>query len=225
MRTLQLALNHGLDSQRIVLSGHPIRQEFYQRPGNIKQHRARLGLDPERFTVLFGASGNGSERMYEIITRLCKKSPQPLQALMITGKNVQLKKRLEGLNFPEQVKPKIYGQISDAQALADLFHACHLVVAKAGPNAVLEAVASGKPFIATHFIKGQETGNKNFIIATGIGFYEPKPKRVANLIRKLTEETAILDLMSKNIEREKSRHENAVRIIAEHMVDHLNAVD
>ncbi len=225
VRTLQLALKHDLDLRRIVFSGHPIRQEFYKRPADIKQHRANLGLDPDRFTVLFGASGNGSERIAEIIIHLCEQSSQPLQTLMITGKNVQLKKRLEQLNFPDQIRPKIFGHISEAQALADLFHACHLVVAKAGPNAVMEAVAAGKPFIATHFIKGQETGNKNHIIATGIGFYEPKPKRVANLIFKLAQEPAILDLMQANIELEKSKHQQSARIIAEHIVDRLNTVD
>ena len=218
IRTFQLALRHGLDSRRIVLSGHPIREEFYRQPRSLAEHRAGLALDPDRFTILFGASGNGSERIYEIISRLCKKSRHSIQALMVTGKNTQLRERLERVNFPDNIDARIFGYIDDAQLLADLFHASQLIVAKAGPNAVLEAVAAGKPFIATHFIKGQETGNKNYIISTGIGFYEPKPKRVERLIRNIGNDPAILELMRTRIDREKAKHQHASAIIAEHVI-------
>jgi UDP-N-acetylglucosamine:LPS N-acetylglucosamine transferase len=221
IRTLQLALRHGLNPARIVLSGHPIRAEFYRRPADKNQLRAALGLNPQQFTLLFGASGDGSDRTFEVISRLCKKLSDPLQTLIVTGRNKTLKKRLEQLSFPPNIRAKIFGFVSDPQTLAAMFHASDLVAAKAGPNAVLEAVASGTPFLATHFIKGQESGNKNHIISTGIGFFETKPKRIAALIENAVQTTSILEPMQTRIEFERVKHQYARTNIAHEIVQHI----
>jgi UDP-N-acetylglucosamine:LPS N-acetylglucosamine transferase len=145
----------------------------------------------------------------------------PFQAIVVTGRNSHLKKRLEQMDFPDIVRVRVYGYISDAQELANLFHAADLVAAKAGPNALFEAVAAGKPFLATHYIKGQESGNRNYLISTGVGMYESKPKRIVGLIRRIIEEPAILGPIRTNIELERTRHTDARRVIAEHVVEHM----
>ncbi|MCG3208685.1 MAG: Processive diacylglycerol beta-glucosyltransferase [Anaerolineae bacterium] len=223
IRTLQLALRHRLNPQQIVLTGHPIRAEFYQRPANIARHRAALGLAPEQTTILFGASGDGTDQTFEIISRLHHKLSAPLQALIVTGRNVQLKKRLEKVNFPPTIRPRIFGFISSPQELAALFHASDLVAAKAGPNAVLEATAAGTPFLATHYIKGQETGNKNHIISSGIGFVETKPKRIVHLIQSIVESPELLEPLKEQLDLERTKHQNARAIIARRLVQHLFA--
>lgn len=221
VRTMQLALRHRLNPQRIVLTGHPIRAEFYQRPADRAQHRAALNLNPEQTTLLFGASGDGSDRTFEIISRLRHRISSPLQALIVTGRNTQLKNRLEQYNFPPNIQPRIFGFISSAQELAALFHASDLVAAKAGPNAVLEAVAAGTPFLATHYIKGQESGNKNHIISTGIGLFETKPKRIVSLIQNIVESPALLAPIGDQLDLERRKHINARAIIARQVVDYM----
>lgn len=221
VRTLQLALRHNVAPQRIVLSGHPVRAEFYQRPANLTRHRISLGLDPNLFTILFGASGDGSDRTFEIISRLCQEMRHPMQALIVTGRNAHLKKRLEKLVFPPNLRASVFGFVRDSQKLAGLFHASNLVAAKAGPNAVLEAVAAGTPFLATHYIKGQESGNKNHIITAGIGFVETKPKRVTSLIQNLVETPAILEPLRIRIDLERTKHQDARTIIARQVMEHL----
>ncbi len=225
VRTLQLALRHNLDPRRIVRSGHPIRKEFYVEPQDLSRHRAGLGLDPKKFTILFGASGDGSEQTFEVMMRLRKKNIQPFQAVVVTGRNAQLKRRLKQKQFPGNMSVKIFGYIKDAQTLANLFHAADFVAAKAGPNALLEAVASRTPFFATHYIKGQESGNKNYLIATGIGLFEAKPKRIATLIQKIIDQPAILKPMKTSIELERTKHQDARRIIAEHIVERMQMIE
>jgi processive 1,2-diacylglycerol beta-glucosyltransferase len=221
VRTLQLALRYKLDPQRIVYSGHPVRQEFYGTPTGIDQLHASLGFNPDKITILFGASGDGSDQTLEVITRLCKKAVLPFQAIVVSGRNSLLKQRLAQMNFPDNVQVRVFGYISDAQELATLFHSADLVAAKAGPNALFEAVAARKPFLATHYIKGQESGNRNYLISTGIGLYDSKPKRIAGLIRKIIEEPALLEPIKTNIELERARHADARRIIADHVVEHM----
>ncbi len=221
VRTLQMALRNHLEPAKIALTGHPIRAEFYQRPADMAAHQTSLGINPNYFTILFGASGDGAERTMDIITRLSKKTDRPVQALIVTGRNAQLKKQLEALKFPANFIPKIYGYISDASQLAALFHASQLIAAKAGPNAVLEAVAAGKPFLATHYIKGQESGNRNHIISSGIGFFEPKPKRIVFLLEQIIANPAILEPIKTNIELERAKHQHARTAIAQQLANHI----
>ena len=63
--------------------------------------------------------------------------------------------------------------------------AADVVMGKAGPNMLFEAITLGKPFIATSYIPGQESLNLEFIERHGLGWIALNKKKQTNLIEAL----------------------------------------
>jgi UDP-N-acetylglucosamine:LPS N-acetylglucosamine transferase len=135
----------------------------------------------------------------------------PIQALIVTGTNIRLKKDLEQLEFPDYITARIYGHVEN---MASLMHACDLTVGKAGPNIIFESCAAGKPFLATYHIKGQEDGNLDFIRSTQIGFVEENPKKAAELIKEILKNPKFLSYTKRGIEMVENQHKQAAEMIA-----------
>jgi len=248
LTTYQAALSKGIPSNKIKITGHPVREEFINRPKDIKEHRKKLGLDPDKFTILFGGSGHGAEKTLEILIHLGAtpnkeltrhlirkanlsyktyynlfmkmfryqyKSAPEFQAICVCGDNIELKRALEKLEFPDYIKPSIH---LDSKNIASLIHASDVVVGKAGPNILFESVTAGKPFFATYHIKGQEDGNIEFIKSTQIGFVEENPQSMAKLIETVLSNKELLKYTKDNIEYVSKEHINAPLEISNYML-------
>jgi 1,2-diacylglycerol 3-beta-galactosyltransferase len=72
--------------------------------------------------------------------------------------------------------------------MPELMRAADVVVSKAGPGAIGEALATGLPIILTSYLPGQETENVTFVEMTGIGLYAPKPEALLEAITLLSAE-------------------------------------
>jgi 1,2-diacylglycerol 3-beta-galactosyltransferase len=251
LTSYQAALNNGIKPEKLKITGHPIREEFRQIPPDIKTHRKNLGLDPDKFTILFGGSGHGAEKTLEILMHLGakpgdeltnrlirsanldyktyyklflkvfnrqKKNIPEIQAICVCGDNTELKEELEMLNFPSYIQPIIHQQSNN---MADLMHAADLIVGKAGPNALFESIMSGKPFIATYHIKGQENGNIDFIRSMQVGFVEENPQKAAYLIEIIVKNKKLLEYTQKGISFAKQEHEDAADKIAKQILSYI----
>ena len=71
--------------------------------------------------------------------------------------------------------------------MPELMRACDLVVTKAGPGAIAEALATGLPLIITGFLPGQESPNVDFVVESGIGAFAPKEEELLDEARVLAE--------------------------------------
>ena len=65
--------------------------------------------------------------------------------------------------------------------------AADVVVTKAGPGAIAEALATGLPLVLTGYLPGQETENVSFVTDHGIGSYTPKPDELVEVLTSLAE--------------------------------------
>ena len=65
--------------------------------------------------------------------------------------------------------------------------AADLVIGKAGPNSVFEAIATLTPFFATTHISGQEDGNLDIIRDLKVGYVEEDVKKASKLLFKIIE--------------------------------------
>src|SRR5207244_8557633 len=81
------------------------------------------------------------------------------------------------------------------QHIAPLMAAAEVVMGKAAPNVLFEAVTLGKPFIATTFIPGQEAGNLGFIRQHGLGWVALSAPEQQALARRLMAEPHRLSAM------------------------------
>ncbi len=87
----QTAQVRGIAPDRILITGHPVREEFAAIPADIKLHKKQLGLDPDAFTVFFGGSGHGAEKTLEILMHLGAKPSGNLIKRLIRSANLDYK--------------------------------------------------------------------------------------------------------------------------------------
>jgi processive 1,2-diacylglycerol beta-glucosyltransferase len=244
----QTALNRGIPADKLEITGHPVREEFAKRPADIREHRKKLGLDPDTFTIFFGGSGHGAEKTLEILMYLGAKPSGSLVRRLIRSANLDymtyyklLMKAFEQqyTDMPPFQALCVCGDNAELKKdlellnfpdyikpyfylhsddMASLVHCSDLVVGKAGPNIVLESVMAKKPFIATYHIKGQEEGNIDFIRSTEIGFVEENPQNTAFLIKTILKNKRLLAHTDRGISFVGGEHENAADNIAEQII-------
>jgi 1,2-diacylglycerol 3-beta-galactosyltransferase len=155
-------LHYGIDPERVLEVGLPIRTEFARADLTRWEARYQLDLDPETFTVLMMGGGEGSGRLRDLATLLVESAPA-LQILVVTGRNALLRRRLEAVG--EHPLVRVFGYVDD---ILPLMAACDLVVSKAGPCTIAEAVACQRPLLLTDHLP-QEEGNVLWVCENGLG--------------------------------------------------------
>ena len=199
--THQQALSAGFDPQRLHLSGWPVRLQFYR---NYSDSRTELfhqmNLRPDRFTIFLQGGGEGAAKFVRTIENILH--IQGLQIILAAGTNQALYARFKdtsglfALPFTKEIAPYM--------AAADL------VMGKAGPNMLFEAVTLGRPFIATAYIPGQEQANLAFIQRYGLGWVALNASSQRELIQDLLAHPNHLSEMQARVE--SYRQWNAQRL-------------
>lgn len=160
---------YGVPSSVIDRVGYPIGQAFL-RPPNQERARKTLGLEP-RYTCLVSLGGEGVGANVLEIVRALRASPLEPQIVVITGRNEALKQKLTAL-------PGIFplGYVTNVH---DYLAAADVVVGKAGPASVLEALAVGRPMLMTSYAGINEAKLVRFVTAKDLGAYVPRPTGLA----------------------------------------------
>jgi len=218
--TREAYIRMGVAPERIVDWGIPVRRMFREvRSRDPQELRRELGLDPERFTVLFLAGALGVtpvERFFPYFQKIST----PVQWLFITGKNEALRKRVEGAVVRYQLSGKVYGFRED---VARFMQASDLIITKGGGLTVAEALALGRPLLFVHPMPGQEQGNAYFVQRHGAGYYLKKKDELPRMVELLARDP---DWYGRLRERAAAlgRPDAAVRIV-DHLTRHLSIVE
>ena len=151
---------------RIEVTGVPIDPQFASGVG-MDAARRELGLDPDprRLTLLLMGGGFGwgpMDAMLDAVLRL----PESVQALVLAGKNEELRQRLARRVRGHENRIKIHG-FTDRVHL--FLEAADLLVGKAGGLTSSEAMARGVPVVAVRPIPGQEERNSDYLQESGAG--------------------------------------------------------
>ncbi|MFQ6102392.1 MAG: glycosyltransferase [Anaerolineae bacterium] len=179
-RARQRALACGLLAERVLVTGLPVSPRFVvaaqEDPLAVRQ---RLGLEPGLPVVLLvsGAEGMGPLR------RLCKTvadSGVQAQLVVITGRNERLRARLAAETWPLPVQVEGF-----VRNMHEWMRASDLLVTKAGPSTLSEALVMGLPMVLSGALPGQERPNVNYVVQAGAGVWAPTPRRVAAVVREL----------------------------------------
>ena len=191
--TYEQALAAGFAPERLHLVGWPVRAQFSRPRLFTGEARAetlsRLGLDPSRFTVFLQGGGEGAARFSRTIDTVLasgESDGDAAQVILATGTNRALLARykdarnLAALSFTSEIAPFM--------AAADV------IMGKAGPNMLFEAVTLGKPFIATAYIPGQEQANLPFIQRHGLGWVALHAHEQRALLTTLLHDSARVQL-------------------------------
>lgn len=170
------ALRAGIPPERVLLGGLPIRLAYAQPRPTAAAARAALGLE-QRPTALLLGGGAGMGALAPLAAALAARlAPQGAQLAVICGRNQRLHDQLAAQRWPGAVR--IAGYVDNMplwMAAADL------VISKAGPGTIAEALACELPLILHSFVPGQESGNVRYIEQNGVGVYCRHPDQIAAL--------------------------------------------
>ncbi len=163
-------------------TGMILRREFYEIPElDVASERARRGLQQDLPTglVLFG--GAGSNVMYAIAERLGNSSLD-LQLIMICGRNVKLRQKLECLQTRNRIFVEGFTkEVPYYMRLADFF------VGKPGPGSISEAVQMRLPVIIERnaWTLPQERYNAEWVQQQGVGLVLRSFRSIESAVRDL----------------------------------------
>ena len=153
----------GLPEERITVSGIPVDPVFAE-PVDRAELRKALGLDPERFTLLFSAGAYGVSPAEFVVTKL-QQMRHPIQTIVICGKNEDLLARVQALVGVDNPHFKVLGY---TQQMHDLMKVSDLYLGKPGGLTTAEALACSLPMAILSPIPGQEERNSDHLLEEGV---------------------------------------------------------
>ncbi|TMC13390.1 MAG: glycosyltransferase [Chloroflexi bacterium] len=173
----------GVPEERVQLLGLPVDLRFRPpAPGEKAALRRRFGLDQKRFTILVSGGGEGSGKLLTQVRALAGRQSGDWQLIVVCGRNEKLQRRLSRVHF--RIPARVLGFVDN---MPELMRSVDLVVSKAGPGAIGEALATEVPILLTSYLPGQETPNVTFVTESGLGLYTPKPEQLLEAVRELAE--------------------------------------
>jgi UDP-N-acetylglucosamine:LPS N-acetylglucosamine transferase len=180
-------LRFGVPAEKMTIIGRPVRQAFLNAPGKAEA-RTRLGLE-DRFTCLLSFGGEGVGRNPRGLISALLDSNVPSQVVAITGRNKVLKEELRSL-WPGANRLRVEGFVDN---MAEYLAASDVFVGKAGPSSVYEALAVGRPVLASGYAGLNELGVVRFIEREGLGRHVRTTAALAREVRRYAGDPALLE--------------------------------
>lgn len=178
----------GVPRERVVVTGIPVGQEFAQAADRAAT-RLALGLSPRLPVLLFmDGSGGGFGRL-EDATRKILQMEQPLQAVVVTGREEALEARLRGLVAGSEARVKVCGYVDNVR---QLMGAADFLVTKAGGLTLAEALATELPMICFGSLPGQEARNERFAAMAGVALVASSDAQLHRVIAAALRDPVLL---------------------------------
>lgn len=178
-----LQQKYQIHPEKIHVCGIPIRRAFSLAESTPKHEwKKRLGIAPERFTVLIGGGEGGYGQMEEVIRALFTEE-QPLQVVAVTGKNARLKKRLE-TEFAHGDGRHDLVVKGFEDCMWQWIGAADVYVTKPGGITCAEALAMRTPLVLYQPLPGQERHNSTFLTQQNAAVLAKTPQEIQNVIRR-----------------------------------------
>jgi 1,2-diacylglycerol 3-beta-galactosyltransferase len=179
---LDRARRAGVPADRCFDLGLPVDESFASPAPAGEARRAlrqRLGLSPDRFTVLLSGGGEGSGGLARRARALLD-AQLDIDVVVICGRNAKVRAALEAMPANNL---RVLGFVGN---MSEWMRACDLLVTKAGPGAIAEALCSRAPLLLTSYVPGQERGNIDFVVDTGAGRWVPRLRDMVDAVRELS---------------------------------------
>ena len=121
--------------------------------------------------------------------------------------------------LPKREGLNIYGYVNDMQ---DRLLEADIILTKAGPNIMFEAILAKTPIILTGHLMGQEEKNYLYITKHGYGLKAETPSRLSKTLKKiLIDEPNLLNEIKAN--EGKCKDTNGAEVIAKTIINLLKS--
>jgi UDP-N-acetylglucosamine:LPS N-acetylglucosamine transferase len=183
----------GVPSHRIDVAGYPIQQAFLHAPSQ-QQARHALGLE-DRFTCLISLGGEGVSTAPVVYASALLTMPRSPQVIVIAGRNETLRERLEPL-AQRHTSLHVRGFVNDMHRY---LAACDVVIGKAGPASVMEALAVGRPVLVTMYAGLNERKVLTFLQDHALGAYVTTPEALVAAVGQYWREPERLERIHQRV--------------------------
>ena len=191
----QRALSYHMPPEKLEIVGLPV-ADRYCTPLQEKQAlRAKLGWPTDKPMVLLVGGGDGMGPLGRN-ARAIDESGLDVGLAIVCGRNKKLQAALEFIAWENPAF--IYGFTRE---MPEFMRAADVIVTKAGPGTIAEALNAHLPIILYSKIPGQEDGNVTFVESEGAGVWAPKPQMVVRTLTRWISRPAERELVIANARR------------------------
>jgi 1,2-diacylglycerol 3-beta-galactosyltransferase len=171
------AVKFGLRSEQVRVVGLPVAERFCRPPCEQEEIRDRLGWPQDRPAILLVGGGEGMGPL-KVTAQSIAAAGLNASLVIIAGRNQSLKESLEAQNWPLPVF--VYGFVRE---MPDFMRAADILVTKAGPGTISEALNAGLPMVLYSRLPGQEDGNVEYVVSEKVGVWAPNPILIVDALR------------------------------------------
>ncbi len=209
----QRAVKFGLKPGQVRVVGLPVADRFCQPVRDKYLLRSRLNW-PEDLPIILLVGGGEGMGPLEKTAQAIASARLPAALAVICGRNTRLKERLESYHW--EIPAFIYGFTREMPAL---MQAADILVTKAGPGTISEALNAGLPMVLYSRLPGQEDGNVGFIVSEQAGVWAPRTESIVAALKKWLEKPHLRDQAADNARR--LANPQAARQIAHIMMNYV----
>lgn len=157
-------LKKGFDPQKLMISGFPIRTDIVPE-----------AVPKDELKILMVNPSTSLDKNILFLKEVSRLEDASID--FVCGLDERLYETLEELKKEQQLsdKVRIHGFVNE---IGELMNGSHLILTKAGPNIILEAVRSHTAIIITGHIKGQEDHNYRYVTQNGYGIRCENPHKI-----------------------------------------------
>jgi len=179
-RVRRCALTYKLPAERVIVTGLPVSAAFVAAAQKDQlTMRRRLGLRPDLPVALLVNGAEGMGALYRVSRAIASGGVQA-QLVVIAGRNERMRDRLRSDAWPLPVRVEGF-----VRNMHEWMRAADLLVTKAGPSTVSEALVMGLPIVLSGALPGQERPSVDYVVRAGAGVWAPTPRRTAAAVREL----------------------------------------
>lgn len=198
-------IKHGVDKNKITVSGIPIRADFY-RPINNEEMFTKYGVTPSSRVVTILAGAQGVLKNVKVLAQRLLKDPS-LRVIVVCGKNKALYEKLKPLAEQYSSSFRLFGYV---EKLHEILKISHCVVTKPGGISITEAAAVRVPLLLYKPVPGQEGENAKYFEEKGAAFVVHTVNEIVGNVQKLFENEALLSSMQRSLELIHKAHSSSI---------------
>ena len=193
-----------------------ILDDKYSKPadsGSVVDMKRKLEFDESKKIVLIIGGGDGIPKGKKILEGLLKANLDA-QIAIVCGRNDVLFKSANDLKRKYNADNlKIYGYVD---FIYELINISDVVITKCGASTIMEILNLKKVPVVNDYIWEQELGNVDYLINKKLGVYEPKLKKIPDVVKNLLFNDGTHSQYRENIINEKIK--NGVREVTEFFI-------
>jgi 1,2-diacylglycerol 3-beta-galactosyltransferase len=172
----QNAIQYHMSPDKVRVVGQPVSMQCSAPAGDKTSLRKYLGWPLSKKIILLVGGGEGMGPLAET-ARSIDESGLDICQVIVAGRNSKLEAELNEKTWRNPTF--IYGFTRD---MSDFMRAADVIVTKAGPGTIAEALNAELPIILYAKLPGQEDGNVEFVLSEGVGVWAPEPQEVVRVL-------------------------------------------